>query len=941
MANIVQIAKGTGTSGTSASATFSATTVSGNMLVAFLVTSTATLGALGSWTNPQSGFGSAINIYGLYQILAAGATTYTVNMGGTAGPWTLVIVEITGQQATPFDKSAVSADTTSTAAVTGTTTTTAQANELFIGVMAYNSTTTLTWSALTSGWGQMSTADTTGTNGIHQTVVTKWASATATANAAATISSSKEHLGVILTFKTAANAGPTLGGTMAGAGTAAAALTVSHPLAGESDGASTATATLSAPPPISSVQSNTVDNPATANPAVTLPTGVTLGNLLIAILSVNSAATVTPPAGWNLGVLSQPTGSPNIEAVMFWKVVDAGEAGNTSWTFGLGASHASMVYISEMHNSLGWPVTPLDALISNPAAAIQTTAMSTGTTPATLTAVEYAIAVVAWRGVSKTFSGVTAGWTNEVNSNASGGAFQMAIWDQITAATGTQNLALTLSASEFYAGAILTFGWMVELVGESDGVGTASGTLTVAHPLAGESDGASTAVATLGVSHALAGEADGVATATAALIVTRGIAGTMAGGGTATAALTIAHPLAAEADGVSTATATLGVSHALAGTSAGAAVASAALSLSHPLASEADGVAVATATLTIAHPLTGESDGVATALATLGVSHALAGEADGVGTASATLTAGGGFAGVANGIAGATVALTVSHPLAGESDGVATSVAALTVSHTLSAAANGVGSASATLIIAHPLAGSTNGVGSASATLGISHGLAGSANGVGAATAVCTIAHSLSGESDGNGSAVATVNVGGGLSGTTAGAAVASATLLVSHPLAGESDATGTATAALTTGFPLAGSANGVGTATANLTTSGFAGTAQGTSSASATLVVTRGFSGESDGRSTALATIGITRFLQGSAEGVSTAFATLTIAIAIIQGVASVDDAPVNSAGATALPVNFTVLSEYAVGTSTATDAERGNAAPADSALNTASTTP
>ncbi|MDQ1703278.1 MAG: trimeric autotransporter adhesin, partial [Frankiaceae bacterium] len=82
--------------------------------------------------------------------------------------------------------------------------------------------------------------------------------------------------------------------------------------------------------------------------AITMPTGVAAGNLLLASVSLRDAtATLTPPAGWTL-LTSIPTSGATSKQLVYTRVAAAGEPASYSWSWtgGAGASDSSGVILA-------------------------------------------------------------------------------------------------------------------------------------------------------------------------------------------------------------------------------------------------------------------------------------------------------------------------------------------------------------------------------------------------------------------------------------------------------------------------------------------------------------------------------------------------------------------------------------------------------------------
>src|SRR5258707_15423795 len=114
---------------------------------------------------------------------------------------------------------------------------------------------------------------------------------------------------------------------------------------------------------ITRVQGNSVNSTGTTtSQAVTLGAGVTQGNLLVAAVATgNNATTLTGPTGWTQGTINQPAGSTATIETSIWNlVVAAANAGHTSWTWTLSASHTVYICIEERNATLGCPSNPVD-----------------------------------------------------------------------------------------------------------------------------------------------------------------------------------------------------------------------------------------------------------------------------------------------------------------------------------------------------------------------------------------------------------------------------------------------------------------------------------------------------------------------------------------------------------------------------------------------------
>lgn len=204
---------------TSYAATFASATTAGNLLVALMGigSSSATMAtdAADTWTILEGGSILANSKMEMWYVASCvgGKTGYTFTRS-TAGTGSLILAEIAGAVASPFDVSTHTAGTTSTTITTGSTASTAQANEIwiagFFGSENITGAGTGTLSGLTAGYTlDIQNAPTTGstTNVViglaHQVV-----SSTGTASASVTISAAPTgQCGLLVTFSGSAGGG--------------------------------------------------------------------------------------------------------------------------------------------------------------------------------------------------------------------------------------------------------------------------------------------------------------------------------------------------------------------------------------------------------------------------------------------------------------------------------------------------------------------------------------------------------------------------------------------------------------------------------------------------------------------------------------------------------------------------------------------------------------
>jgi len=241
-----------GTSGAAAPATYPVTlpnpTVAGNLIV-IVVVSDATVATPAGFTLDKS----QVNSNGHYhwsKIAAGGEAAWTVTPGvSAAGVW--YAAEISGLTATPTDQVASTGSSSgATTRSTGTTGTTAQANEL--AVASWGSSivgAAITWGGETNGFAERITdqVTTTGGSNVGLAVASLTLAATGTVESTATADAAEapKSTGIVVTYKVAGTT-VTADATLAATGTITAAAAVIRPAAATltATGAVTATAAL-------------------------------------------------------------------------------------------------------------------------------------------------------------------------------------------------------------------------------------------------------------------------------------------------------------------------------------------------------------------------------------------------------------------------------------------------------------------------------------------------------------------------------------------------------------------------------------------------------------------------------------------------------------------------------------------------------------------------
>lgn len=241
----------------------------------------------------------------------------------------------------------------------------------------------------------------------------------------------------------------------------------------------------------------------------TLPTGVKQGNLLVCTLSTgNNTQTFTGPAGWTSAVLNMPGGSnETVSSAIWYLVVDASHAGETSWTWTISATHSIALTLYEWSATNGWITSVVDKTAQGDTSSSPTqgTIISSGTTTTTSQAEELWVANLVYKSGSQTTTNQTSGWTLDATPNCPTRIGTGSL-HQIVNATGTAHVQFTIGTAEYWAGCVTTFK-----------------TNTVAGvAVAGEADGKSTAVAALAsLSASFGGQASGASTANAIVTITK------------------------------------------------------------------------------------------------------------------------------------------------------------------------------------------------------------------------------------------------------------------------------------------------------------------------------------------------------------------------------------------------------------------------------------
>jgi hypothetical protein len=140
---------------------------------------------------------------------------------------------------------------------------------------------------------------------------------------------------------------------------------------------------------------------------VTLPAGITSGNLIVACIAAgNNTATIIPPDNsWCQAVLSQ--GGAAEETGIWYLLADPVHAGQSTWTFTVSVPCPVYIIIREWQSANGWANPPLDMAA---AASSSSTTVQSGTTGVTSQGSELWVGSLTYQGPPQAETGWTAGW---------------------------------------------------------------------------------------------------------------------------------------------------------------------------------------------------------------------------------------------------------------------------------------------------------------------------------------------------------------------------------------------------------------------------------------------------------------------------------------------------------------------------------------------------
>lgn len=113
-------------------------------------------------------------------------------------------------------------------------------------------------------------------------------------------------------------------------------------------------------PVVAAVASET-QNTSTTTRVVPAPTNISVGDLLVAVISGHNVFTISArPTGWANWILQDQVGDQTV--AVEWKIAESGDVGATSYSWTLGASAAG---VEAMLRITGHDSTPLDVKNSN------------------------------------------------------------------------------------------------------------------------------------------------------------------------------------------------------------------------------------------------------------------------------------------------------------------------------------------------------------------------------------------------------------------------------------------------------------------------------------------------------------------------------------------------------------------------------------------------
>jgi hypothetical protein len=168
--------------------------------------------------------------------------------------------------------------------------------------------------------------------------------------------------------------------------------------------------------------------------------------------------TFSGPSGWTQATFNQPAGSATIETSIWYLIVDAGRAGQTSWTWTIGVSHSMYICIEEWTATNGWQVSVVDKTANGNTSGSPTTSttIQSGTTATTTQAEELWIASLAYKGSAQSETSITTGWTKDLEATLASNNTMTMLY-RVVNATGAAACQYTISSAQHWAGCVATF----------------------------------------------------------------------------------------------------------------------------------------------------------------------------------------------------------------------------------------------------------------------------------------------------------------------------------------------------------------------------------------------------------------------------------------------------------------------------------------------------
>lgn len=211
---------------------------------------------------------------------------------------------------------------------------------------------------------------------------------------------------------------------------------------------------------ISRVQGRATNSPSTVTSlAGTLLAGVTQGNLLVvAVATGGNDTTFSGPSGWTQATVNIPLGSATISTSIWYRIVDAGAAGQTSWTWTIGVSHTMYICIEEWSATNSWLASPIDRTANGNTSGSPTTSTTirSGTTSTTTQAEELWVASLAYKNSAQTENSITAGWTRDLEATLAANNTMTMLYD-VVSSTSAAACQYTIGSAQHWAGCVATF----------------------------------------------------------------------------------------------------------------------------------------------------------------------------------------------------------------------------------------------------------------------------------------------------------------------------------------------------------------------------------------------------------------------------------------------------------------------------------------------------